>query len=318
MKSQDRFSGNRPAERDRPSPKGKRVYRLAKPAPELSGYVDSYWMVHSQEGETYNLSVDVYVDGQADFVVNGAAPYRRVFQDGSAEEIRFSGVDAQRTRPMRIEQQGEVRVAGIRFVAGGLAAFTGCSLRETTDRAVPLDKIFSTGTAELEEQVLHRSGETAEQAACFDRFLLSHLKPTPSFERFWRAKQAGEELVAEQIPHLTQRLPQVAVLADRSAMTVRSLERLFSKHLGLSPKFYLRVCRFQNALRGMMENASCDIGEIAIRCGYADQSHLVREFYAFAGGMPRRYRGYLPETGKDFAPNVVRYHDEGETEKEAL
>jgi AraC-like DNA-binding protein len=55
------------------------------------------------------------------------------------------------------------------------------------------------------------------------------------------------------------------------------------------------------------------LGEVSAGCGYFDQSHFVKDFRRFTGGVPRGYKGYYPPAGpEDFAPNVVRFLQDGE------
>lgn len=275
------------------------MYSLGTPDAALSDLIDRYWFVACPPGETFSLAVDVYVDAQADLVVNFGVPYRRVFSGAPEETISFSGVDAQRTRPLTIRQDGNVQVCGVRFHPGGLAAFTDVAMRPLTDRVLPLDHVFGQEANRLAASLsdLHPGHEA--QARAMDAFFLGRLATPPAYREFREILQH----VAAGVPDETS----VSEIAGRAGRSVRTVERLFQRYLGLPPVLYLRVARFQYALRTMMDDPGCDLADVAHGAGYYDQSHLVREFHELAGGVPRRYRGYLPAEGRDFAPNVVRY-----------
>lgn len=279
------------------------MYRIGQVDTRLQRFVANYWMVHCDPGVTYELSVDVYVDAMADLVISDGVAYRRVSADGDSVWVEHPNVDAQRTRPIRIEQSGEVRVVGVRFRRLGLAAFSRQAMHELTDRIVPLHTVFddpagADTTADLAGRLAQHSGDTAAQSRVLDRFLLARLDPPPELEQLGAALATFER---------RQRSATVAQFARMVGVSTRQLDRSCARFVGLTPKVLLQVVRFQQALSSMMSDESCVLGEVAARFGYADQSHLVREFHRFAGGVPARFRGYLPEVGNDFAPNTVRY-----------
>ncbi|WP_237421335.1 helix-turn-helix transcriptional regulator [Flavobacterium sp. HBTb2-11-1] len=67
-------------------------------------------------------------------------------------------------------------------------------------------------------------------------------------------------------------------LAQKNCTTVRQLERNFKKYIGLSPKKYTNIIRFQNALNAIEKtNQDRSLSDIAFECGYYDLSHLSNE-----------------------------------------
>jgi transcriptional regulator GlxA family with amidase domain len=81
------------------------------------------------------------------------------------------------------------------------------------------------------------------------------------------------------------------VVARRSAMTMRTLQRRFHREVGLSPKIYQRVVRFRRAFRMLSEAGGGSWAQVAVRNGYYDQAHLIRDFSHFAGASPRSFFG---------------------------
>lgn len=279
------------------------VYVAVEPDARIARFIDRYWFVRAAEESHFTLSVDVYVDAQADLVLNFGPPYRRRHSDGTHIEVALSSVDAQRTSPVVIEQEGNVQVCGARFHPGGLAAFTRANMADLTNRIVPTGEVFGEAIRRVERDLSTEwSAATAEAlAAQLDAFFVGALVERRPYATFLRLI----ETIGREGPVLSS----VDELADRAELSHRTIERLFAAHMGIAPKLYLRIARFQRALKTMMDDPDCELSAVALAEGYYDQSHLVREFHAFAGGVPRRYKGYLPETGADFAPNVVRYDD---------
>ena len=87
--------------------------------------------------------------------------------------------------------------------------------------------------------------------------------------------------------------PSVAAMSDATAMPPRALQRWFARHVGLSPRAWLRLRRFQSAFETLPGEASL-AGHAAAQ-GFADQAHMAREFRALAGvpatAARRRARG---------------------------
>jgi AraC-like DNA-binding protein len=78
-------------------------------------------------------------------------------------------------------------------------------------------------------------------------------------------------------------------LASISNMSLRAFERQFSAAFHLTPQKFLRKLRLRIASRGLIYTEE-SLSEIALKCGFADQSHFSREFRRQFGRTPRDYR----------------------------
>jgi AraC-like DNA-binding protein len=278
------------------------MYMLRPPAEQLRPYIEHYWFVSQAPGEVVDLRVDVFVDARADLLFNFDAPYRREVIGGPTVELADSNLDAQRLAPIRIIQRGSVRIVGVRFHLGGLAPFARDPLAPFTDLTPAPDVVLGPEVRTLEAALRDDPGPD-EAAALLDAFFLERFATPPS--AFARAL---ETLRA------TGGRASVADLADAAEVSHRQVERLFARHLGIPPKTVGRIVRFQGALRSLMADPGCPLGEIAAAAGYYDQAHFIRDFRLFSGGVPRGYRGYYPPEGPaDFAPNVVAFIQDGGT-----
>jgi AraC-like DNA-binding protein len=73
---------------------------------------------------------------------------------------------------------------------------------------------------------------------------------------------------------------------QQNNLSIRKLERLFNKHVGLSPKTYATVHRFQSSLNQLRRGGFTKLSDIAYINGYSDQMHFIKEFKRFAGKTP--------------------------------
>jgi AraC family carnitine catabolism transcriptional activator len=80
-----------------------------------------------------------------------------------------------------------------------------------------------------------------------------------------------------------------AALADELGVGMRTLQRRFLEHVGVSPRQHLRWLRFERARHLLLQHEHRSV-DVAIFAGYSDQAHFVREFRRFAGVTPGRWR----------------------------
>jgi AraC-like DNA-binding protein len=273
------------------------VYTLGQPAAPLQPYIERYWFVFTPPGETTDLSVDVFADARADLVFNLGAAYTRV-APASAATIRYSNLDAQRIHPITIRQRGRVIVAGARFQAAGLGMFVR-SVQAWTNRVVPIATAFGADGLALSHALREAVGRSDEQARLLDEFFLARLDPTEPKKLLWTLKSRIEA---------AQGALRVDELCDEAGVSIRQLDRLFRQHLGISPKTFAQIVRFQTAIALLKSEPGGTLAEVAAQTGYYDQSHFVREFRRFAGSAPKHKKGYFPPGAPaDFSPNLVQF-----------
>jgi AraC-like DNA-binding protein len=116
-----------------------------------------------------------------------------------------------------------------------------------------------------------------------------------------------EALLAARLPTVRGLHPAVAQALERFTTTAdvrqavkesgyshRRFIALFQRGLGLTPKLYCRVLRFQEALEQVAAHTAASLVEVALDVGYSDQAHFNREFREFAGVSPGEYRELAP------------------------
>ncbi|MBC7895887.1 MAG: helix-turn-helix domain-containing protein, partial [Cytophagaceae bacterium] len=100
----------------------------------------------------------------------------------------------------------------------------------------------------------------------------------------------------------------IADLARELGTTPRHLQRLFGDTVGISPKLLCRIRRFQRVFSAWRDDPG-NWAEVAVRCGYFDQAHLVRDFSELGGAAPAGLIAALPEFTRLFTalnPSVRR------------
>ena len=81
----------------------------------------------------------------------------------------------------------------------------------------------------------------------------------------------------------------VAELSDEIGISSRRLVDVFSQQVGLTPKLFARVQRFQNVIQNLPPEQDVDWMDVALGCGYYDQAHFIHDFRSFSGLSPSTY-----------------------------
>lgn len=185
-----------------------------------------------------------------------------------------------RSSPMVLETADMVTTLGIQFKPGGGFPFLRMPAGELRDLCIPLDDVFGAAARSLRERLLECAGPPQMFAAA-EQWLLSHL--ARSLE-----KHPAVEYATQQFVHgaLTQPLSRVL---DRIGYSQRHFNQLFADEVGLTPKRFLRVRRFQQVIGSISNQSSVDWADLALRCGYYDQPHFVHDFRGFCGLTPAAY-----------------------------
>lgn len=172
------------------------------------------------------------------------------------------------------------RIAGIHFKPGGAWPFLGVPVDETHNSHLELSAVWGSAADDLREQLL-AARSPGEMFALMERALIAasagRLDGHPAVRYALRRFAAGPGM--ESIGQVT----------DAVGYSDRRFIELFRRQVGLTPKLFCRVLRFQQVLQRIAHGACFEWAEVALACGYYDQSHFIRDFRAFSGLNPSAY-----------------------------
>jgi len=250
------------------------AYAEVRPHPALRDRVGAYWFLRG-DARSAGTAEPVVPDGRPEIVFHLADPFRRVDGESAATQPRAIFA-AQIDRPLRLEPCGAIDLVGIRFLPFGAAAFVGAPLDRLLNATPALADVAPRLARALEAALLAAPPSPEGRARSLDAALLAAGAPRRDPRVRAAVERAGRELGRVSIDDL----------AREAAVSGRQLERLFLRDVGLAPKRFARIVRFQAALRA---SGTAPWAAIAHDLGYSDQAHLVREFTEFAGAPPAAF-----------------------------
>jgi len=251
------------------------IYRERLPSPGLRDFVERLWWLEGDADEI--VAEPIPPDGHAEIMVHAGEPFLETVAGGGTRRQERVLLAGQATRAVRVAPSGFARVAGARLRPDAAHALFGCPQWELTDRVADLRDVAPALGRALRDDVAGReSGE--EMLEALDAALSAS---TSRIRRAERPVSPALLLAAER-----GGLVRVDDLARLMGVTPRQTERLFRERVGLSPKLFLRIVRFQRALAAMRARRRTAWADLAVALGFYDQSHLIRDFRRFAGGAP--------------------------------
>ena len=252
-------------------------YFEAKPSLRFAGFIKCFWAIRSDIGSG---AEPVLPDGCPEIVFNLADRFCRIHPDGSHEIQAAAIVSGQLRSSISIIPTGRISLFGVRFHPSGAFPLLRTPMYELADRVEPLDFLIGPDASEIVERIAAANSFRARMRI-FERFLVRSLD---GFER-------NDDLPGRLAKTIVERHGQISVseLGASFGLGERRLERTFQRFIGLSPKIFARIVRFQNVVRRIERAESTSLLDTALDFGYYDQSHMIREFREFSGKNPLAY-----------------------------
>ena len=263
------------------------VARHYRPPAPLSAHVDLFWYYagfvrgHAKER--------LLPTGTIELVINLHEDEVRTYDPDNLERcIRHPGsvVVGIHTRYFVLDTEEQNNVIGIHFRPGGAFPFLAPPADEFRNTHVDLEAIWGLEARHIREQLL-AAPTPEDKFAILEKALLARLGRTPEPH----AAVLHALRCIDSAPHLQT----IASLTERLGLRPKRFIQLFTQQVGLTPKLYCRVQRFQRVIGMVGRHKQVDWADVAAGCGYYDQAHFIRDFRAFSGLNPGAYLGQRGE-----------------------
>jgi AraC-like DNA-binding protein len=241
----------------RPGPASQ--HRRLLPCPELEPFVAHFWWVSWSVPRPTTVETLPHPVVHVTFEAPGRA------QIGGVATARF-------TRTLR----GDGRVFGVKFRPAAFAPWIAAGVSSLTNRRIPARRVFGHGL----ERLVAGAGSLEDAIAAAEPFLCARRPELP---------QDVAELrdLVERVER-DRSLVRVEQLARLAGCTMRTLQRAFRRHVGVSAKWVIGRYRLHEALEQLRSGSSA-IADVAGQLGYFDQAHFTRDFKAMVGRAPAAF-----------------------------
>ncbi|MBS1803820.1 MAG: helix-turn-helix transcriptional regulator [Acidobacteria bacterium] len=252
------------------------LYLERIPAAPLAPFIRVLWYAragdipHHRERILPSGCVQIILSLSRDFILDS-------LESSDARRVKPALVVGARSVYEIVDTSDMADLIGIVFAPGGFPAFASDAADRFSNRSVALEGIWGSDAESLRERLREVEAPQA-RLALMERFLI---------ERF------GEKLTMRgRSPQVNfalryfAELPSAASVRETSRQigwSERRFSQVFREEVGLTPKVWCRVQRFQRAVKQLHEGIEVRWAELALACGYYDQSHFANEFRAFSG-----------------------------------
>lgn len=240
-------------------------YRSTKPHPYLQKYIINYFEMNSYQRMHKSFTVRCIPDGCITLMFNKNLR-EKLFLAGIARKPFFEKIIT------------EPDMFGVKFYPGAINNFFRLPCNDIYDNPLPFEEFVSFKIKDLEEKLF--CANTFEmRIEILETFLVNQLE-----NRMYSANP-NWEFCMDAI-YLSKGSIRVKDLCKQANISDRYLRMLFNTQLGISPKEFIKLVRFQSSYRDIKFNKHKSPVDIALGNGYYDQSHFIKEFKEFSGKTP--------------------------------
>ena len=195
----------------------------------------------------------------------------------SCRNIWFSGI---RNKYITIPSGRDSEMFIINFHKGKAYPFVEMPMNELTDYVVDGELIMSNEILNMREAMLQLA--TIKQKFNYgEQYLL----------KVFGSKLTVNPFIDYSVNSILKSPQQLAInnLSHKVGFSQKHFIKIFKSHVGVTPKAFLRIIRFQKAILQIEANRTADWTSIAYESGYFDQAHFINDFKNFSGFTPEQY-----------------------------
>jgi len=265
---------------------------LCTPPAELAPFVEVFWEAH---GFAHFARERILPKTMIELMFNLGPPHRLLDPScpAGATIYRDAWVSALQQRPLVIEPCFDAtrvpsHLMAVRLRPAGAYAFFGMPMDELSNAVIDLDLLPGACFTALHAQLLDTESRT-ERFELLETLVRERVGADVRMRPFvrWAAAQIERTHGAVRILDLCHEL----------GVSRKHLGQWFRQQVGLAPKQYAGVARFQRLVACLGRSPAVSWSELAQSCGYYDQAHLVHDVRTFSGIAPTSLRETLSPDG---------------------
>jgi AraC-like DNA-binding protein len=253
-------------------------FNLAYPSEKLKPYIKQYWAIENvlKSGESYLQRI-----------IPSGLPEMILYLDHKPKSEKWSIeahclLNGQHNDYYDLIISENLSIFSVLFQPQGVRQFFNLPFNELTNQSVPLELINRTLSQELQSRLSETISFNARVDIAED-FLCRLLTASTKGYDFKRMSHSLELIKR------AKGMVEIDFLSQQACLSRKQFERLFMEHIGISPKQYLKIIRFQSALYIRSQGNDVSMTQLALESGYYDQSHFINDFKSLTGLTPKKF-----------------------------
>jgi methylphosphotriester-DNA--protein-cysteine methyltransferase len=250
------------------------------PQPPLSDFVALFWLYENDQAS--HTKERVLPTGMVQLIINLHADLIRTYERHNHEQYQsFPGclIAGPTTEFAIIDTASQLSTLGVQFKAGGAFPFLKLPACELQDMDVSLEILWGAEAGYLREQLL-AAATPAAKFRILEQTLLAQAARS-------QARHPAVVFAVQELQKPTS--PSIAAVTEQIGLSPRCFIQHFRQEVGVTPKLFGRLQRFQQVLQRVEPQQPVDWANVALSCGYFDQAHFIHDFQTFSGLNPTAY-----------------------------
>lgn len=258
------------------------IVHAFEPSPALAPFVECLWYAERHGGS--HPRERTLPTGTVELVFDLSESRIHIYSDDADRDGQYlpgAVVCGPHSGYFVIDTARPKQIAGVHFRPGGAAMLLGIPVDELANRHIALEDLWGSSAATLRMR-LAEARDAANTIAILQRALETRLG----------GPMAHHPAIAHALSRLsiTPSLARISQVREETGYSAKRFIALFRDSVGLTPKLFCRVRRFQDVIARLARGEPVEWADVAVDCGFYDQPHLNREFRAFSGITPTQYR----------------------------
>jgi AraC-like DNA-binding protein len=225
-------------------------------------------------------------DGNTEIIIDLTEHPQHIYDNETLQQIqicRYAWVSGVRTQPITIPSGRGSRMLIVAFKKGKAFPFYPFPINELTGTVSEADLVFGRKFHFLREQLL-ASKSPGQMFQLVECFLLQQAGDALHRDTSTRCIDYALSSIIYQ-----PTIRRLHRLSDEIGYSQKHFIDLFRQHVGVTPKQYLKIMRFQKAICAIEQDEFTQWNRISLESGYYDQAHFINDFKHFSGFTPNEY-----------------------------
>ncbi|THU32973.1 AraC family transcriptional regulator [Niastella caeni] len=260
-------------------------FQTFAPPENLTPFIKSFWALSSGI-DTPVMTLRAFPDGCPGVIM---VESESAVCDIHKKKLPGIYLHGQSIKASELTYSGKFSAIGINFQPHALRSVFGINANELTNTGIDITSLQTKKTVSFSEQFINEETIEGRIKMLADFLLLQQQNNT----------RQTDEAVRYAIGLIVQSKGNLLLkeLHKKLQLSERTLERRFNQAIGISPKLFSRICRFQETLHQLRSSSYDKLSDIAYENEYFDQSYFIRVFKEFTGFSPLEFKKTMQSQG---------------------